>query len=79
MGLQPKQPRGRAGPGQGEAAFSCQSGALLRLSPSLRGPTTAGASMPARLEVEPARGHTSDRAGDRDAPPPAAVSLPESP
>lgn len=52
MGLQPKQPRGRAGPGQGEAAFSCQGGALLRLSPSLRGPTTAGASMPARLEVE---------------------------
>lgn len=63
MGLQPKQPRGRAGPGQWEATFSCQGGARLRLSPSLRGPTTAGASMPVRLEVEPARGHTSDSWG----------------
>lgn len=41
MGLQPKQPRGRAGPGRGEAAFSCQGGALLRLS-FLEGPHNRG-------------------------------------
>lgn len=78
MGLQPKQPRGQAGPGQWEAAFSCQGGALLRLSPSLRGPTTVGASMPARLEVEQPEA-TQVTAGDRDASPAAAVSLLGSP